>query len=357
MALFRIAQDANRVFTALSANVAASVVVESLIPRYEADQNLIWKFVFGYLAYTGAYMGALDIASVLIPIYPFSQLYPLVVLGPIMLPDALRRLRDVSGAIGDELRGAIHRVFGTKPIDCKSNQAACDPASNPGIPGDPPLPNVEPFLSPSECSRTKCGTVYQEHWQPTYSGEKPPPGFWPEPHYYSEQIYARQADYQHYDYCKVDDDFNARYPIPPDASGRRYCWVVDLYDIFNPPTTDKELPDPLPPGPPTYLECLQTPLCGWSYYESYLPRNHHSMAPPANQGWVKNTQYGGVYERRVTVMNPDYAKWYTIDQGMNTNAFRSGQSVWVVDTNPKSAYPNLPAPDCIYDRCTISIDD
>lgn len=206
MALFRIAQDANRVFTALSANVAASVVVESLIPRYTADQNLIWKFVFGYLAYTGAYMGALDIASVLIPIYPFSQLYPLVVLGPIMLPDALRRLRDVSGAIGDELRGAIHRVFGTKPEE----EEPFEPIPEHGT-------VLPPFPSPSECKvTTDCNVLYLRHWQPSYKGEPTPSeAFRLHPRFRDEQIYYAPIPQGQEEYYSVDNAFNERYPLAP----------------------------------------------------------------------------------------------------------------------------------------------
>lgn len=253
MALFRIAQDANRVFTALSANVAASVVVESLIPRYTADQNLIWKFVFGWLAYTGAYMGALDIASVLIPIYPFSQLYPLVVLGPIMLPDALRRLRDVSGAIGDELRTSIHRVFGTKPVELPLEP----------IPEDGGV--LPPFPSPSECKVSDdCNVLYLRHWQPSYEGQAPPnETFRLHPDYHDEQIYQAPIPRGQEEYYSVDNAFNESYPPAPAHVQRVHpkCWVKKTSqdhsehdrscDPWQAHCNDRrsELPEPMPSEP------------------------------------------------------------------------------------------------------------
>lgn len=241
MALFRIAQDANRVFTALSANVAASVVVESLIPRYTADQNLIWKFVFGYLAYTGAYMGALDIASVLIPIYPFSHLYPLVVLGPIMLPDALRRLRDVSGAIGDELRTSIHRVFGTKPEE----EEPFEPIPEHGT-------VLPPFPSPSECKVSDdCNVLYLRHWQPSYKGEPTPSdAFRLHPRFKDEQIYYAPIPQGQEEYYSVDNAFNERYPLAPAHAQRVHpqCWVKKTSHDHSEHDRDKrsELPEPMP---------------------------------------------------------------------------------------------------------------
>lgn len=228
MALFRAAADANRVFTALSANVAASTLAEAVLPRYDASENLLWKFAFGFAGYTGTYMAAFDLATTLVPLYDFSPLYAFVVLGPYLIPASLQRLRDVSGAIAAELRGSLQRLL--TPVE-------------PVVVVPPAIEPARPYMSMSNCMASKCGDVYYEHWTAKYVGDEPPEGFFPNNQYSS--IYQRQADYRRAEWFAVDVQFMREFPVKGSGTAR-HVWVYDT----EPPAQTPPAPGPVVDPPP-----------------------------------------------------------------------------------------------------------
>lgn len=231
MALFSIAADANRVFTAMSANVAASVVVESLLPRYTAQENVIWKFLFGTLGYTGAYMGAFDLATVLIPLYEFSPLYALVVLGPFMLPNTLQRLQDVSREIALEVKKAVSHIMPLPhtppvPVDPETGgEGEGDSEGEGEDEGSDPIVDKDPVfrwsaVSYAECLSTpNCPNLYYEshtapnktHGDPVGSGWVLVPTL-----KYAGRIWKREVttdDPERAAYYVLDRDLNNNLPL------------------------------------------------------------------------------------------------------------------------------------------------